>query len=113
MKIPLTRAYWRNTPGRGGRRRARWSRPGSTAPPRGPAPPGRSLRLAGLVRCEPVPGPRLGQDQRHTALVLQLRAEPAHVDPHVLGLGLVAVPPDPAQQVRVGEQLAPVGDELA
>src|SRR5581483_10868802 len=60
------------------------------------------------IRGQAVAGPRLG-----AAVLFELGAEPAHVDAQVFGLGLVAVPPDPAQQVRVGEELAPVDGQLA
>src|SRR5581483_6167378 len=65
------------------------------------------------IRGQAVAGPRLGDDERGAAVLFELGAEPAHVDAQVFGLGLVAVPPDPAQQVRVGEELAPVDGQLA
>src|SRR5690348_8634181 len=66
-----------------------------------------------LLGCEAVAGPGLGEDERRAPLRLELGSQAAHVDPEVLGLGLVAVPPDPSEQVGVGEQLAPVDRELA
>src|SRR6202035_4208443 len=64
-------------------------------------------------RSQPVAGPRLGKDERSAAFSLELSPQPPHVDAQVLGLGLIAVAPYPAEQVGVGQQLAPVDRELA
>src|ERR1700733_14897568 len=66
-----------------------------------------------LVAGDPVTGPGLGDDQRCGPRRLQLGAQPPYVDAQVLGFRLVAAAPDPAQQVRAGQQLAPVQRQFA
>src|SRR5579862_4353040 len=62
---------------------------------------------------EAISDPRLRQDQRWAPIRLELRAEAPHIDPDVLGLGLVARSPDAPQELSVRQQLAAVGDEFA
>src|SRR5215469_7614439 len=67
----------------------------------------------GSLRREAVASPRLGEDERGASVGFQLGPQPPDVHPHVLGLGLVPVPPHAPQQVRMGQQLAAVGGKLA
>src|SRR6266498_1505384 len=72
----------------------------------------RSAYLRRSFGCEAVTSPGLRQNQRSTALTFELGPQSPDIDPNVLGLGLIAVPPHPPQKVGVGQQLAPVGGEL-
>src|ERR1700748_2440520 len=71
-----------------------------------------SYIIRSLFRSESVARPGLRENKRLTAFDFQLGPQPPHVDPDVLGLGLVAQAPHPAQQVGMGQQLAPVGGQL-
>ena len=66
-----------------------------------------------LIIVDPVAGPGLGNDEWCGPRRLQLGAQPPYVNAHVLGFRLVAAAPDSAQQVRAGQQLAPVQRQFA
>src|SRR5580700_9380987 len=50
---------------------------------------GRPELLSGSLGSEAIAGPGLGQDERGAVLRLELGPQPPHVNPQVLGLGLV------------------------